>query len=126
MFNEAQVLYLEDVLGASVNYFRATADDSILVLTPRLNNEEKALLNKILTSVKLTAYRHEQTADISAHDTANSNVLAFFGGNSRESRPSGIWWSLPTLNEMIGNSPAVAEKKKSAWAMLQQFAKETL
>lgn len=132
MFTEAQVHYIEDVLGASTGYFRASpappsAPVEVVILTLPLSSQQEALLGKILASVQLSGYRHVQVAEAKFESPeAAVHVLAFFGlaEDGRLTHSESVWWSLPSLAEMTGSDASVVEKKKAAWVLLQQFAKE--
>jgi hypothetical protein len=134
MLTEAQIQYVEMVLGASVDYFSTPPQaepelHQALVLTHGLAIEESVLLSKILASVQLK-FHHMEVSEtrlgVCPEGSRAVHVLAFYGDPNGGRFPHGetIWWSLPTLNDMLGNSPNVAEKKRATWALLQQFAKE--
>jgi hypothetical protein len=127
MFSEAQIHYLEDVLGVSPNYFRGeplpTVNVGIVVWTATLNDAEKALLAKILASVSLKDFTHlegETARPEGAH------VIHFVGGEGlgRLTIDGAVHWRLPAIAEMLGAGAGVVEKKKMAWNLLQQFARE--
>jgi hypothetical protein len=130
MFTDAQILYLEEVLGASSDYFRATepgpepvpAPEKVIVHTPVLSAAERALLVKILTSVKLSDYRHVE-GDV---ETVASHRISFIGNENfgRSTEGLSVLWRLPALSEMLDGAPGMMEKKKTAWALLQQFIRE--
>lgn len=136
MFTEAQIQYLENVLGASVNYFAAPLKQpgpaqnlthSIVVLTPSLIPEEAALLSKILGSVQLSESVHVQSAEFKLAIGMSARHVVTFGGErpaGRHQLPTGTWWSVCPLGEMLGSGPAVSEKKKATWVLMQQLVKE--
>ena len=139
MMNEAQIDYIESVLGASADYFRARArapqpavapSSEPLVITPRLSDEETALLAKILASVNLIKYTHSQIEEIDSawSPPAQSSfpTLVFSGAMDpgRKAEGERIWWSFPQLKEMLGSGAKVGEVKRTTWSILQQFAKE--
>jgi hypothetical protein len=129
MWSEAQIQYLEDVLGASPSHFLASAVEAVpeipevAVVTPSLGSEERALLDKILGSIQLRDYelfegREEQPfARHILHFNSASSIERIEDGES-------VVWNFPLLEEMIGASPEVAARKKGTWALLQRFAKE--
>lgn len=126
MFTEDQILYLEEVLGTSADHYRrsqaAPAQPEIVVLTPPLTEAEHALLGKILGSVQLTSYLHVE--DPGLLPLGAVHILSFEENYGRRAESGVVWWGLPALADMLGAGPAVNAVKKSAWALLQQFAKE--
>jgi len=126
MFTDAQILYIEEVLGTTVESFQTAvpvaAANEVAVLTPPLEPEELTLLAKVLASIKLTAYTHVQSLD--QVPAGAVHVLSFQEANGRWTEGGRIWWGLPSLSLMVGNGPAVASSKKEAWALLQQFQRE--
>lgn len=134
MFSEAQFQYIEDVLGVSPNHFSFTpsADAEeldVLVLTAKLNDDERALLAKILGAIALKDHHHLELdfhLDWRAGLPASRHMLIFNSTPAidRAEEGDGVTWSFPALNEMTGSSADVAASKKSTWALLQRFAKE--
>lgn len=127
MFTEDQILYLEEVLGTSADHYRrkasaAPATPEIVVLTPPLADDERTLLVKVLGSVRLAAYLHVE--DPGQLPMGALHILSFEENYGRRSESGVVWWGLPALTDMLGSGPAVNAVKKSAWALLQQFAKE--
>lgn len=125
MFTDAQILYIQEVLGTTVEGFQTAvppAVNEVAVLTPPLEREELALLGKVLGSVHLQAYSHVFSIDQVPAGTVH--VLSFQEANGRWTEEGRVWWGLPSLSFMTGNGPAVAASKKEAWALLQQFQKE--
>ncbi|HMN67717.1 MAG TPA: hypothetical protein PKC28_04180 [Bdellovibrionales bacterium] len=133
MFTDAQIQYLEDVLGASVGYFSVAPLDAaeaetggppVAVVTPKLGTAEHELLGKILGSVKLTRYLHVEIEDPTTlpADLRASHALMFFGGAARDAQEDCVWWRLPSLEQMVSREGAAF--KKQAWGLLQLFAKE--
>ena len=129
MLSEEQILYLEEVLGTSADHYRRAATTvapsitpEVVVLTPPLGDEERGLLAKILGSVQLTGYLHVE--DPGLLPMGAQHILSFEENYGRRLEAGVTWWGLPALNEMLGAGPAVSAVKKSAWSLLQQFAKE--
>lgn len=135
MVSEAQIQYLTEVLGTSPDSYRVATAPSLppptLVLTPVLNPEEKALLDRILQSIQLSNVVHQIIAESiePSDDTGAHHILVF-----SEKQPSGrtlsdkgqVFWGLGELHAMMGDSPEVAQAKKTAWGVLQKFNKERL
>ena len=136
MWSGEQIRYLEEVLGASAEYFRGgesvsvsdavsvsacAVSETTAVVTPSLSGEEKALLTKILASAQLKEFEHfEGEASAPA-----SHVIRFQGEPlGRQLVEASVHWRLPLLSEMLGSGPLVTEKKKYAWTLLQQFMRE--
>jgi len=138
MFTEVQMQYIEEVLG--INHFGANiaaagapaqdlAHHPILVLTPPLNEEQKALLSKILGSIKLQNFAHQELPTVEVgrlpEGISAQYILAFTDGTlGRAEVGDGIWWVLPSIESMMGANADVVTRKKEAWNWLQQFAKE--
>lgn len=140
VFTEAQVQYLEEVLGTSAANFRFVglvdrAPDSapaqpieLMVLTNALSDDERALLEKILGSVKIANYQLFEQEIIEPGHTPQGilpkHVIAFTEhGRGRSSHDEVTWWCLPPLEKMLGATAEVAAAKKEAWNLLQQFAR---
>ncbi len=128
MFLPSQVRYLEEVLGASADYFRVSVPQaapplSVVIKTPRLTSEEKILLGKILTSANIQNVLHVEDTEA---PTGATHILHFCGGDlrGRQTVDASNVWSLPALCDMTGAGPLVLENKKVAWALLQQFMRE--
>lgn len=136
MLDEGQAQYIEDVLGVSPNAFSYSSAEPetsphipVLVMTPELRPEEDALLKKVLASIKLNEYTHievnevrlgELPEEIQAH-----HIIAFNDEhNGRSTTDRSVWWSLPSLSAMLGDSPEVVSLKKEAWTFLRQFSRE--
>jgi hypothetical protein len=135
MFTNEQRQYLEDVLGLnSAGYALAgtapgPAHHPLLVLTYLLNDEERALLAKILGSIRLAGYHHLEEEKISLAEFPEGHtadhVLAFIDyPPGRHQFGEGGWTVLPPVSSMTGANAEVVARKKEAWALLQQFAKE--
>lgn len=136
MFTEAQIQYIEDVLGASVSTF-AQARESLLspnptielmVLTTALSEDEGILFKKILSSVKLGEYKHVELEIVEPGHTPEGllpkHVIAFTdNGRGRAVHDDVVWWCLPPLAKMLGATAEVAASKKEAWNLLQQFVR---
>ncbi|MBX3023263.1 MAG: hypothetical protein KF799_16435 [Bdellovibrionales bacterium] len=125
MFTEEQLLYIEEVLGASVDGFRVSApakEHTLAILTPPLPPEEQGLLAKILGSIQLEAYTHVYSLDEIPAQAAH--VLSFQEASGRWTEGGRVWWGFPSLSSMLGPGAAVVAAKKEAWALLQQFRKE--
>lgn len=141
MFSTEQRQYLEEVLGLNSMGVMLSAGEAtdhaqppathheLLILTYPLNEEGRALLAKILSSVKLANYTHVELAKISLAEfpegQSATNVLAFIdyptGKNKFE---DSTWLVLPPVAQMTGANAAVVAAKKETWNLLQQFAKE--
>ena len=124
MFDAAQILYLEEVLGTSVrSYLAVPAPKSgVAVLAPDMSPEDEALLKKIMASVGLDRFEVHDRLPAGA---AFAHVIAFSGeGSGREPRAEAVWWWMPKLSAMQGSDPQVASLKREAWQLLQQFKKE--
>jgi len=131
MFTDAQIQYLTEVLGTSVDQYlaaapKAPASSAILVWTPPLNDPQRELLGKILGSVRLAEYRHIESDAAPNEDCRH--LLAFGGGEcGRTVVESAVWWRMPGLDQMLGpDAAAVTERKKETWTLLQRFVKELL
>jgi hypothetical protein len=125
MFTEAQIQYLEEVLGASVNSYRAApaaapqAQPEVVVLTPALDPEAQNLLTKILASVQLTDFTQQETLG----DLNPQFILDFTGAeNGRQDTRFGF----ARVDSMLGAGPEVTARKKETWSLLKlfQFARE--
>ena len=139
MFSDAQIHYLEEVLGASSTYFQVTDSQAealeqgpaILVVTTHLGADEQALLSKILGSIGLKDFEHRQVEVVSdvisdLDFSAAPHVFVFDSGQ-RPERTEGeicIWWTFPAIQEMLGADAQVTALKKGTWTLLQQYAKE--
>lgn len=143
MLTEAQIQYITEVLGTSIEgYLRAASISSspqgaknqeipVAVLTPPLKADERDLLDRILASVHLkSAPRFESDGfkDIQSKEAALRHALIFrddvpFG---RHQQDDVTVWGLHSLSSMVGDGPAVAQSKKAVWALLQQFNRERL
>ena len=140
MFTDVQLRYLEDVLGASAEYFRmappqhqappqdqpslAPAQGSIAlaVITPALTPEERTLLSKILASASIKIYQHFEAKEC---PEGVAHVIEFGGGELGRTLSGGtVRWRLPLLAEMTGTGTQIVEQKKAAWNWLQQFMRE--
>lgn len=150
---EAQILYIEEVLGASVSDYLAAAARTVLatsaetgadladapplrdfeahepppvlVLCAPLTEETRGLLNRILASVRLPAScRFEILERLDAPTDGHRHVICFRSGEGRRATERQIWWDLPELSRMLGPTADVAVVKRAAWATLQQFQKE--
>ena len=100
-----------------------------LVMTAPLNEEERALLTKILQSVKIASFEHIESDSLQIgilpDGTKADHVLIFIDAPSgREFYANSPWWIMPAVNQMIGANAAVVAKKKETWNWLQAFAKE--
>jgi hypothetical protein len=130
MFTPPQIQYIEEVLGVAPHHF-AVAEPAIgvLVVTAKLNAEERTLLDKILGAIQLQDYRHieaDLSADWRADLTPAQHLFIFQTENEtgREDDGEVVTWTFPNLAGMTGSSPEVAARKKTTWAQLQNFAKE--
>lgn len=135
MLSEAQIQYLTEVLGTSPDSYRVAVTQPLppptLVLTPSLNTEEKALLDRILQSIQLNDVVHKVIGDLieSVDETGAQHILVF-----SEKQPPGrtvsddgqVVWGMGELHAMMGDGPEVAQAKKTAWGLLQKFNKERL
>jgi len=107
--------YCEEVLGLQM--FPATATQPaveklpLLVDCEELTGPSKALLQKIMGSIGVKDWATEGAAH---------HIFKFSGLGPREERDGMIVWNLPTLSEMLGDSPEVAARKKAAWTLLKQ------
>lgn len=124
MMSDAQLKYIEEVLGVDPRNFRGSAQPQgpqTLVLTGPMDSAEKDLLSKILSSVQLGDYQLSETEDLRA-----SHVLRFDTNipSGRQSRDTQVWWNLPSLKDMVGSSPQVTECKKRTWNLLKQLERE--
>ena len=141
MITEEQRQYIEEVLG--VTYFSGLAGETavaapsaatsttleVLVLTPALDDEQRALLTKILGSVKIAGFTHIEMDQIQPgqfpEGVSATHVLTFTEGQpGRTAVNESVWWTLPALKDMIGANADVVTRKKEAWNWLQQFSKE--
>lgn len=138
--SEDQRRYIEEVLG--VTYFTGLATDvrsdelptlvqqhEMLVLTPCLNDEERALLNKILSSVKMSEFVHAEVDSLEVGrfpeaQTAHQVLMFWDDQPGRMQIDQCVWWVMPSLRSMVGANAEVAKRKKEAWNLLQQFSKE--
>lgn len=131
MMTEAQIKYLEDVLGVSARHVQAAAQalskmgiqstPSTAVITTESGMQEQELLRKILSSIHLKDFEiSEEVPSAAAH------VLKFDSATpaGRVPRESQIWWILPSLKDMLGATPEVTSRKKEAWALLKQLERE--
>lgn len=143
MFNEAQTLYLEEVLGVSPKWYASQSasdrsDHAFLILTPPLGPSEKALLGKILESIQLRDYQHLEVSvpvetgklpELAAMASPD-HVLVFahsddISETARETHGESIWWRVPSLTAMSNGAAAkVSSLKKKTWTLLQQLNRE--
>ena len=132
MFTDVQLRYLEDVLGASVEYFRTAAPKppvesaqgsiALAVLTPALTAAEHTLLGKILSSANIKIYQHFEAKEC---PEGVAHVIRFGGGELGRTLSGGtVHWCLPQLSDMTGTGAEIVEQKKAAWYWLQQFMRE--
>lgn len=131
MMSDAQIKYLEDVLGVSARHFQAAAQalsrmgvqptPGTAVITSESGMQEQELLRKILSSIHLKEF--EITDEV---PQAAAHVLKFDSAipAGRQQRESQIWWILPSLKDMLGAQPEVAARKKEAWTLLKQLERE--
>lgn len=138
MLSEAQIQYLTEVLGTSPENYRtvgATSSPSLpthtLVMTPSLNADQKALLDRILNSVQLSDVVYKVIDDaMSSNDESGARHVLMFTATQPAGRTLSengqVIWGLGDLNTMLGDGPEVAQAKKAAWNLLQIFNKERL
>lgn len=117
MFTEAQVLYLQEVLGATVDLYRAPA--TVAVRTPPLGPSESALLDKILATIGIRRWIALAIGDDPPRSV--TDVLDFSDGGPPQGSVGRVW-QLPSLTSMTGQGPEVAAQKRRAWSILQQFS----
>lgn len=125
MRNEPISIYLREVLGAST----PTADPvsvasraPVVVVTEELTEFTKTLLSKILSSIRLENWQHQE---LNREPIPAMHRLLFSGDGCRRSEKDGeVHWNLPSLTQMLGEGPEVTNAKRSAWAMLQEFSRE--
>lgn len=152
MLTDEQRQYLEEVLGvnplgmvlgnvpapantASVAVGEPSTElagpehHELLVLTYPLEDLERALLQKILASVKLQNYTHYEQNQIELAElpegVSAAKVLAFIdypGGKNIFDEST--WFVFPPVAQMTGANATVNARKKETWNLLQQFAKE--
>lgn len=119
MLTDAQIQYLEEVLGVSAANFHTTSARPELpsILTAAESDEEIELLGKVLASIGLGEYGDSPDAP---------HVLVFDSKAPQGRRQSGeqVRWGLPSLKDMLGASAAVTARKREAWATLKLFQQE--
>lgn len=109
-------LYCEEVLGLKMFPPSAeTALPPVAVECEELTPPARALLQKVMGSIGIQTW----TSEGAAH-----HVFRFSGAGAREESGGSVIWNLPTLSEMLGDSPEVAARKKSAWSLLQLAKRE--
>lgn len=124
MMSDAQLKYIEEVLGVDPRNFPVHAQPQgpqTLVLTAPASSAEKDLLSKILSSVQLGDYQLSESEDPRA-----AHVLRFDTNipSGRQGRDTQIWWNLPSLKDMLGSGPQVTDAKKKTWNLLKQLERE--
>ncbi|MGE3684401.1 MAG: hypothetical protein AB7G93_21990 [Bdellovibrionales bacterium] len=152
MFTESQCFYLREVLGVSVESYWAQVVGTIatrsgagsgvsgptsdllvptifvLVQTPPLNSEERALLRRILSSIQLEHFHHVESATPEQLEGGVSarHILVFSEGVDRGRYEAGgcTWWRFHPLANMVGTSSAVTQAKKAVWNLLQVLRTE--
>ncbi len=147
MWTKEQVEYLTEVLGVApsaiptrqvkidpLDKSKVNGPNDVLVLTPLLNNEEQALLAKILNSVRLKNFAHEMREEIDVDDFVKDgegskpphHVLVF--SDQQESGcvilNHSTVWKFYSLQSMTGKGAGVDERKKTVWNLLKEFQKE--
>ncbi len=106
-------------------------ESTLLVLTYPLSEAERALFNKILSSVSLGDYQHLELENITLaefpQDMSATRVLCFAnyptGAHKFE---DSTWTVLPPVGSMIGSGAEVVARKKETWNLLQQFVRGPL
>ncbi len=136
MLDEAQGLYIDEVLGithfaAGLNPPPEAAIVDVVVMTTELSSEQEFLFKKIMASIKLQAFTHIEVNEVRLgclpDEIRARHIIAFNDEhNGRSTSEDSVWWSLPSLTSMIGENADVASNKKEAWTFLQQFAREFL
>ena len=135
MLSDARRLYIEEVLGTSVAAYRpapraggeavqpAPILRTIVVLTPPLGDAARALLTKILGSVRLTDFTHVEGDE----PVAAAHVLHFGPGAiaGRSTTAHGTCWGFHDLERLVtGEAQDVTQLKREVWTLLQAFARE--
>jgi hypothetical protein len=134
MFTDAEILYLEEVLGTSAEAYRRRprveveeAEEVVVLTSPLTDPADRALLIKILSSVHLVSPPHVEATRLDQwpEGVVAAHVLAFGAGEEATGCPDGaMWWGLPALSGMrSGAADDVAAHKRRAWATLQRFQK---
>ena len=124
MGNDALTLYVNEVLGAVAPPVSQPIVDvaPVVVETEELTEFTKALLSKILTSIQLQHWRHQ---DLNREPIPALHRLLFSGdGCSRSVVGDEVRWTMPSLSQMLGDGPEVAAKKRAVWGLLKDFARE--
>jgi hypothetical protein len=131
MMTDAQIKYLEDVLGVSARHFQAAQfaaakmgiqpSTATAVIATESGMQEQELLRKILGSIQLKDF--EITKDV---PQAATHVLKFDSAipSGRQQRDEQVWWIVPSLKDMLGAAPEVLARKKEAWTLLKQLERE--
>lgn len=137
MLSEAQIQYLNEVLGTSVENYRSsnsiqTWAFSAVVVTGPLSPAESELLDRILTSVQLSdapRFVSEDPQSWSLPEGVHAQHILVFSDRvmpGRSERVTAVWWGLSPLSRMLGEGPEVAPTKKAVWKQLQAMNKERL
>lgn len=134
MVNPAQLMYLETVLGVSLDSFAAVVPQpapeatgqplKILVKTPAVTFDEKTLLAKIMSAAKVDDYFHVEDL---ANNASALHVLEFSDTLplGKSVTPKGEFhWQLPSLSKMTGQGIEITSLKKITWTWMQALTKE--
>ncbi len=121
-------LYLREVLGVSPPVQAQPQAQSpveilpVVVVTEELSEQTKPLLDKILASIRLTKWQHQET---NQEPTPAMHRL-LFSGDRCERRVVGneVQWHMPRLTQMLGDGPEVTVHKRAVWSLLQEFSRE--
>jgi hypothetical protein len=139
MWTKEQNQYLREVLGVNPALYpqaqiatsaveASTNLPDLIVYTPELSRDEKSLLDKVLSSVGLSDFKHVTTnqPDEDSWDGQARNVFLFSNNEKaqRVTKNQTVIWRLHSLPSMIGNAPEVAEKKRAVWNLLKEYQKE--
>lgn len=124
MMTDLQSQYMDEVLGVRPGPTDGPVPASVLPLIvecEEVTEFTKALLHKIMASVGIPAW-----AQILVNEEAPQakHRLQFVGLGGRAEKDGQVEWRLPTLTEMLGDGPEVAQKKKAAWSLLKDFQVE--
>lgn len=124
METDLQSQYMEEVLGVKPGPIPMSQEPALLPLIvecEEVTEFTRVLLHKIMASVGQKSWAQIL---IDEDSPGARHRLRFVGLGGRIEKDSQVEWLLPTLSEMLGDGPEVAQKKKAAWSLLKDFQTE--
>lgn len=121
MATDLQSQYMDEVLGVKPGPTVGTPVLPLIVECEEVTEFTRMLLHKIMASVGISSWSQIQ---VNEDAPQARHRLRFIGIGGRSEMEGQVEWRLPTLTEMLGDGPEVAQKKKAAWSLLKDFQTE--